>query len=102
MIPCWEPLFARFLAGSGRHVRSRPHQQFPKTAVNVKLLLPPRQSRGVSYRTLDQLAPLVTQKYSGIARPKCRDAPTRAALRWGIFASSSQLLAMDFALVASL
>ena len=25
---------------------SRPHQQFLKTAVNVKLLLPPRQSRG--------------------------------------------------------
>ena len=48
MIPCWEALFARFLAASGRI----PHQQFLKTAVNVKLLLPPRQSRGVSYGTL--------------------------------------------------
>ena len=35
---------------------SRPHQQFPKTAVNVKLLLPPRQSRGVSYGTLERSA----------------------------------------------
>ena len=63
MIPCWEPLFARFLAGSGRHVRSRPHQQFPKTAVNVKLLLPPRQSRGVSYRTLGATRQPVSSRF---------------------------------------
>ena len=40
MIPCWQALFARFFAGSGRHVRTN------RTAVKVKLLLPPRQSRG--------------------------------------------------------
>jgi hypothetical protein len=41
MIPCWQILFCWLRP-------SRPHQRFLRTAVKVKLLLPPRQSRGNS------------------------------------------------------
>ena len=46
VIQCWQALFARLSCWLRP---SRPCQQFLKTAVKVKLLLPPRQSRGNSF-----------------------------------------------------